>query len=155
MSHLFRGRFELKLDPKGRVSLPSAFRSVLNSSSASLVITNSRFQNQNCLHAYTLVEWQNLEKRLGRLSPLRAEVQAFQRFYIAGGQEAEVDGQSRVLIPQSLRTFAGLNAEIVLVGMGDKFELWSGSSWQVVFEGLTQNFETTLATVAGLDEESE
>src|SRR5262245_34021924 len=118
-----RGRFEIKLDPKGRLSLPQGLRVGLPGQR--IVITNSRYRGLSCLDVYSLGEWQKLERRIGRLSSLRAEVQAFNRFYLSGGQTVEVDAQNRILIPQGLRRFSGLESEVVLVGLGSKFEIWS------------------------------
>jgi MraZ protein len=151
MNSLFRGRFEIKLDGKGRLSMPQAFRQILPDQPAQIVVTNSRYKNQSCLHAYSLTEWQNLERRISKLSALKTDVQAFQRFYLSGGQVVDVDGQGRVSIPQSLRKFAGLETQIILVGLGAKFEIWSQNSWQFIYEQLTENFEETLSAVASLD----
>lgn len=158
----FRGRFEIKLDPKGRLSLPQAYRHLLSAPSGDqpsrpsqtlqLVITNSRYRGRSCLHVYTLTEWETLEKKIGRLSSLKAEVQAFQRFYLSGGQTVEIDSQNRVLVPQSLRRFAQLESQVMMVGMGSKFEIWSQPVWDSLYEDLTENFEDVLSAVADLDE---
>jgi MraZ protein len=155
MNPSFRGRFDLKLDPKGRLSLPPAFRAVLPNSSAQIVITNSRYQNLSCLHVYSLSQWQELERKIGKLSSLDPNVQAFQRFYLSGGQVIEVDAQNRILIPQSLRRFAALDSHAIVVGMGEKFEIWSEQSWSGIFSNLTENFEATMSAVADLQRESE
>lgn len=165
----FGGRFDVKLDPKGRLSLPAAFRQVLPSSASSsdsgsdsdssgntqVVVTNSRYRGKSCLHVYTLGEWEKLERRISRLSSLRAEVEAFSRFYLSGGQAVEVDAQGRILVPQSLRRFAGLETQVVLVGLGGKFEVWSLETWSEIYSDLTENFEATLAAVASLEGEEE
>ncbi|MES2965954.1 MAG: division/cell wall cluster transcriptional repressor MraZ [Bdellovibrionota bacterium] len=147
----FRGRFEIKLDPKGRLSLPPAYRQIFNSDDASLIITNSRYRGKSCLHAFSLPEWEKLERRISRMSQLKTEVQAFSRFYLSGGQAVELDAQKRILVPQSLRRFAGLEGEAVLVGLGDKFEIWSQDNWNSIYDQLTENFEDTLSAVATLD----
>ena len=151
MTAQFRGRFQIKIDAKGRLSLPPAIRDALPSSE--IVVTNSRFRNQSCLHAYSLAEWENLERKINKMSSLKADVQAFQRFYLSGGQVLDVDAQGRSNIPQSLRKYAGLEGETVLVGLGNKFEIWSHANWQVIYDQLTDNFEDTLQAVAGLDDE--
>lgn len=87
------------------------------------------------------------------MSSLKADVQAFQRFYLSGGQVLDVDTQGRVNIPQSLRKYAGLEGATVLVGLGSKFEIWSHGNWQVIYDQLTDNFEETLQAVASLDDE--
>lgn len=149
----FRGRFELKLDPKGRMALPPKYRGLFHSQNPELVVTNSRFRGHSCLDVYGLAEWEKLEKRISKMSSLRAEVQAFSRFYLSGGQPVEVDAQGRILVPQSLRKFAGLEADVVLVGLGSKFEIWSLGSWSSIYGELTDSFEETLNAVASLESE--
>lgn len=148
----FRGRFEIKLDAKGRLSLPSAYRSLLPGENPQVIVTNSRFRGKSCLHVYTMGEWEKLERKIAKLSSLKAEVQAFNRFYLSGGHPVEVDAQGRALIPQSLRKFAGLESQAVLVGLGAKFEIWSLDAWNEIYEDLTENFEETLNAVAALED---
>jgi MraZ protein len=153
----FRGRFELKIDPKGRLSLPSSYRQLLvhdSKKSQELIVTNSRYLGKSCLHAYTLPEWQKLERKIARLSSLKTEVQAFNRFYLSGGQVVEVDSQGRILIPQGLRRYAGLETQAVLVGMGAKFEIWAQDVWDKIYDNLTDSFEATMDAVARLEEHS-
>ncbi len=147
----FRGRFEIKLDPKGRLLIPAAYRQILPVDSPQLIITNNRYRGKSCLHAYSLHEWEKLERNIARLSSLKAEVQAFNRFYLSAGQSSDVDAQNRVLVPQSLRKFASLEGSIVLVGLGNKFEIWSEKTWNSLYEDLTENFEQTLEAVAALE----
>lgn len=147
----FRGRFEIKLDPKGRLSLPPAYRQILPSAHPELVVTNSRYRGRSCLDVYSLAEWEKLERRIGKLSSLKPEVQAFNRFYLSGGQTAALDAQNRILVPQSLRKFAGLESHVVLIGLGAKFEIWSAESWSSIYEQLTDSFEETMDAVAALE----
>lgn len=143
-----RGRFEIKMDAKGRMNLPSALQDATNSS---FVVTNSQYQGCRCLDIYTKEEWEKLESRISQLSSLKKEVQAFQRFYIAGGQPVDAGSQGRVLIPKSLRDYANLEDEIVIVGMGSKLEVWNLSDWQKIFDNLATDFEDTLGVIANLD----
>lgn len=147
----FRGRFEIKMDPKGRISLPSAFRAGVGERRPRLVVTNSRYQDKSCLHAYASSDWLALEARVALLPALKPEVQAFQRFYLSGGQEVEIDGQGRILVPQSLRKFASLEETATLVGLGDKFEIWPTPAWTDVHRSLSSSFEDTLLAIARLD----
>ena len=151
MESFFRGRFEAKLDPKGRLSLPSAYRQM---TSETLVITNSLFKGRRCLDAYHEKAWESLEARIQKLSPLKAEVQAFQRFYLSGAQVVELDTQNRVLIPQGLRQYANLESEVVLVGMGEKFEVWPRLVWQQIYEDLVLNFDENLSNLSKLEWDS-
>lgn len=141
----FRGRFEVKVDPKGRLSLPPGLRV-----SDQLVVTNHRLSGRNALHVYTLDQWERLENRVSRLSQLDASVQAFIRFYISGGQVAELDGQGRFLLPVGLRKFSGIEGEAVLVGLGDKLEVWSTPMWETLFHEMTAEFDRIQADVSVL-----
>jgi MraZ protein len=151
MGARFGGRYEIKIDPKGRFSLPAGLRDALPKRAPRLVITNSLYQNRPCLHAYSAEAWAALEERIARLPALKPEVQAFQRYYLSGGHEIELDAQARVSTPLSLRRHAGLEDGATLVGMGDKFEIWSTAHWRAVNEQLASSFEDTLAAMARLE----
>lgn len=154
MDSTFRGRFDAKLDAKGRLCLPPSFRQQLPKANSSIVVTNSQYQGKPCLDVYMFKRWQELEKRIEKMSPLKAEVQAFQRFYMSGGQVVDTDKMNRVLVPLGLRNYASLKTEVVLVGMGHKFEIWPAEVWTKMFVGLASGFESTMAAVANLDEDS-
>lgn len=145
----FRGRFETKLDPKGRLTLPAALRGSLEG--GEIFITNSLHQGLACLDLYNLGAWNRLEERIQKLPAFHSEVQTFSRFYLSGGQIAEIDGQNRFLIPQSLRSYAQLDADVVLVGMADKLEIWSAHLWNRVFKNLTLHFDSTIAKLAEIE----
>ena len=149
MEQELRGRFQIKMDAKGRMNLPVALSEV--SEDSSFVVTNSQYQGCRCLDVYTKEEWDKLDARIAQLSPLKKEVQAFQRFYIAGGLPVEAGSQGRMLIPKSLREYANLEDQIVIVGMGTKLEIWNLSDWQKIFDNLATQFEDTLSVIANLD----
>ncbi len=146
-SRHFRGRFDMKVDGKGRLSLPAHWRGLLQESS-SLIFASSQYQNQPCLDLYLPSGWKSLENKIERLSNLKPQVQAFRRFYLSSGQEVEADAQGRWLIPKSLRSHAQIDSEIVLVGMGNKIELWNQQIWTKVHAALAGTFEETLAWIA-------
>lgn len=149
---LFRGRFEVKVDQKGRLSLPAAIRQDFMETDAKLVMTNGQYLGHRCLDLYAFGNWVKLEERIGRLQPLKSEVQAFQRFYLAGGQMVEPDSQGRALLPATLRKYAGIEAQVVLVGMGEKIEIWAADIWQTIYEDLAEGFDKTLSSVSALEE---
>lgn len=150
MDQKFRGRFEATIDQKGRLLLPSSLRDVLKD--LPLVLTNSQYQKSRCLDGYSLVAWEHLEKKISTMSPLKVEIQAFQRFYLANAQVLNPDNQNRVLIPKNLREYAELEAEVVILGMGEKIEIWSASKWNKLYDTLADSFEDTLAAVASLEQ---
>ena len=152
MTRLFRGRFDCKVDQKGRLIFPSAFREVLPKGKSDFVITNSLSNKKKCLDIYTLSEWEKLEKKISKMPSLKKEVQMYQRFYISGGQVSALDNQHRLSLPGNLRKYAALDGEIVLVGMGKKIELWPSNVWNEMQEQMADSFEDILAVVADLEE---
>src|SRR6185503_4547956 len=110
---MLRGRFEHTLDSKGRMSIPSRFRDVLQKRySPTLVLTNF----DRCIVAYPLEEWESLERRVAGLPQLKKEVKAFQRYFIGGAIECPIDNQGRILLPPHLRDFADIKKDIVMLG---------------------------------------
>ncbi len=150
----FRGQFLAKIDAKSRLALPVTVRNSLPDSKR-LVITNSIYKNKKCLDLYTLEAWLKLEEKIAKLPSLNANVQAFQRFYLSAGSVIDMDGQNRLLVPKNLKQFAGIDLDLVLVGMGNKLEIWDKSSWETLQIELSSNFEQILAGVSLLEEDSE
>ena len=127
---MFRGRYEYSVDPKGRISIPSRFREVLSTQyDDRLIITNF----DQCLWAYPVTEWQTIETKVASLPQFREEVKALQRVFVSAATECPVDKQGRLLIPPTLRDYAGLEKEIVMVGMTKRIEIWSKARWETEF----------------------
>jgi len=123
---MFRGRHEHTIDPKGRVSIPAKFREVLGKKyDDRLVITNF----DRCLVAYPYEEWIHLEEKASSLSMVKKEARSFLRFFYSSAIECTLDKQGRILIPQTLREYADLNKDVVLVGQLRKIEIWSKKRW--------------------------
>jgi len=128
---MFRGRYQHQIDIKGRLSVPSRFREVLTSNyDERLIITNF----DQCLWAYPVPEWIDLEKRVSSLPQFMDEVKALQRVFISAACECPIDKQGRILIPPLLREYAGMESDVVIVGMTKKFELWARQRWDAVFD---------------------
>jgi MraZ protein len=126
---IFRGRFEYTIDPKGRVNIPSRFREQLSDTGLeTVVITNY----SGCLYAYPTGEWERIEQKLAsKVSSVNKKKNAFVRFFVGGAVEVAPDKQGRILIPPSLRSYAGLDREVVILGMPNRFEIWDRERWDV------------------------
>ncbi|HSL98902.1 MAG TPA: division/cell wall cluster transcriptional repressor MraZ [Candidatus Limnocylindria bacterium] len=126
---IFRGRFEYTIDPKGRVNIPSRFREQLSDTGLeTIVITNY----SGCLYAYPTGEWERIEEKLAsKVSSVNKKKNAFVRFFVGGAVEVTPDKQGRILIPPSLRSYAGLDREVVILGMPNRFEIWDRERWDV------------------------
>jgi MraZ protein len=94
-----------------------------------------------CLFAYTFNEWSQIEKRILSLAEKSASMRRFRRLFIGGAFECSIDKQDRILIPPSLRSYAELDKEIVLVGVLDHFEIWSRTNWDMENENLMKDLK--------------
>ena len=121
---MFMGEYNHTVDSKGRLIVPSKFREQLGDE---FVVTKGL---DNCLFVYENSEWAKLEEKLRTLPLTNTAARKFSRFLLAGATTCEVDKQGRVLIPSVLREFAGLNKEVVLVGVLNRIEIWSRERWQ-------------------------
>jgi len=124
---LFRGVSTLALDEKGRFAIPKRYREILlECCAAQLVVT---IDKDRCLLLYTLPEWQEIERKLNGLPSFNPVARSLQRLYIGHASEVEMDIQGRVLLPVELRQFSNLTKQMVLIGQGNKFELWDEDAW--------------------------
>jgi MraZ protein len=122
----FRGLFEYTIDPKGRVNVPAPFRDLVQKAGhESLMITRW----QRCLYVFSLPEWDSIEAKLADISSVDPQLNSFKRFFVGSAVEVSFDKQGRILVPQSLREYAGLEKDIAITGMGRRFEIWSLERW--------------------------
>jgi len=126
---MFRGINSATLDPKGRMALPARFReSVVESSEGNLVVTID--VREKCLLMYPLPEWETVQRKLEALSNIGSRARLLQRLLIGHATDLELDGNGRLLLPPMLRSYAELDRKLVLVGQGNKIEIWSETLWQ-------------------------
>ena len=124
---MFRGPSKVTLDAKGRLAIPTRHRDrILARAEGHLVATIDR---DHCLLLYPLPDWEELERKLLRLPGLEKKARRLQRLMLGYATELEMDGHGRVLLPQVLRDFAGLQRNAMLIGQGNKFELWDEQRW--------------------------
>jgi len=123
---MFRGSSFHTIDTKGRIIVPARFRDMIKAD-GSYGVMLSRMDRG--LVAYTYDGWRKIENRILSLAEKSESMRRFRRVFIGGSFECLCDKQDRVLIPQNLREYAGLDREIVLVGVLDHFEIWSRETW--------------------------
>ncbi|MEW5943163.1 MAG: division/cell wall cluster transcriptional repressor MraZ [Pseudomonadota bacterium] len=124
---MFRGVATLNLDSKGRLAVPSRHREFLLSyCGGRLVITADP---SKCLLIYPLPDWEPIERKLNSLSSFNPQTRSLQRLLVGNAGDAELDSAGRILVAPPLRQFAGLEKSVVLVGQGNKFELWDEEKW--------------------------
>ncbi|UCF92800.1 MAG: division/cell wall cluster transcriptional repressor MraZ [Desulfobacterales bacterium] len=124
---MFRGSSFHNIDGKGRIIIPARFREAIKSDGADGVVVS---RMDNCLVAFTHEEWNKLESKILALAATSTYMRRFRRFFVGGAFECNCDKQDRILIPPTLRQYAGLDKEIALVGVVDHFEIWSRENWE-------------------------
>ena len=122
---MFRGINAINIDGKGRLAVPTRYREAL---SIALVVTIDT--EEKCLLLYPVRNWQVIEDNLQRLPSFNAAAQRIKRLLIGHATDVELDGNGRVLIPQLLREHAQLDKHVVMIGQGNKFEIWDEQLWQ-------------------------
>ncbi len=137
---MFRGQYEHTIDTKGRISVPARYREVLGEmseaseteKSVERIILTRTFQQ--CLVIYPYDKWLGFEDKIRQLPQFNPHVQQLKRVYIAGAIECSVDSHGRLLVPQAMRDFAGLDRECIWVGQLDTCELWARDRWNGAIE---------------------
>ncbi len=129
---MFRGVAQLSLDSKGRLAVPARHReALLARSGGRLVIT---VDADKCLLLYPLPDWEPIQQKLMSLSSLNPRIRDLQRRLVGYAEDIEMDAAGRLLISPALRNFAALVKSVVLVGQGNKFELWDREKWEQTLE---------------------
>lgn len=117
------GEYTHSIDTKKRLSLPSKWRKELGKE---VVITRGL---DNCLFVYPLKEWHATLKKIGQLPLGQADTRGFNRFFLSGAVEVEVDSVGRILVPDFLKVFAHLQSKVVFAGIHDRVEIWDEKKW--------------------------
>ncbi len=124
---MFRGVNAIHLDSKGRLAIPTRYRDrLMRQCAGQMVVTVDR---DHCLLLYPLPDWEEIERKLVKLPSFNKQARRLQRLLMGHATECELDGNGRILLPPPLREFAALSKAVVLIGQGNKFEIWSEDTW--------------------------
>jgi MraZ protein len=125
---VFRGVQHINMDAKGRLAMPARQREPLRALCDGQIVVTIDTQVR-CLVIYPLPDWERIEKQIQSLPALKTAVKRFQRLVLGYATDIELDSNDRCLLPQSLRDYAHLDKKVVLVGQGNKLELWAEELW--------------------------
>ena len=123
VKRLLIGEYEHSIDTKGRLIMPSKLKEDIGEK---FEVTKGL---DGCLFVYSQTEWKTFEDKLRAFPLTNKDARALVRFFLAGAMECEIDKQGRFLIPGNLREFAGLEKEVVVIGVLNKIEIWSKDKW--------------------------
>jgi MraZ protein len=125
---LFTGEYECKMDAKGRLTLPSKVKSKLPEISGNQLVLSLGLEP--CLVVYPLVEYRKIYSRIASMNEFNEEFRSLQRNFFRRISEVELDSAGRLLVPKTMSKYAKLDKEIILVGMGNRMELWDASLYE-------------------------
>lgn len=139
------GEYQHTVDTKGRLIVPAKFRDGLGDA---FVITKGL---DNCLFAYPMEEWKDLESKLRALPFTKSDARAFMRFFFSGASECEIDKQGRILIPANLREYGKLDKDVVVIGVSSRVEIWSKEEWKHYSEQADKEYEEIAEKIIDFD----
>ena len=130
------GEFKHNLDSKNRVTVPAKLRMELGEKP---VLTRGL---DHCLFIYPNRDWQLFMEKLNKLPLGQAKARNFKRFILSGASEIDIDEMGRVLIPEPLKKYSNLKKEVVIIGVGDRIELWNEDMWNKYIETAEKESES-------------
>jgi MraZ protein len=141
----FKGRFNYSVDNKGRMNIPAKLRkSISPEANDSFIITRGFEQ---CLFVYPLDEWNKLEQSIRELSPSNAQHRYFERALLQWATESPLDGQFRIIIPQELLKFAGIENEVMIIGVLERIEVWNPAIFDEYMNTQPASYENVAESV--------
>lgn len=139
---MFIGEYKHSIDNKGRMAVPAKFRSQIG---AGAVVTRGL---DHCLFVLTKKEWEVLAQKLISLPIAQANSRAFVRLMLSGAVDVEVDAQGRILLPDYLRQYAGIQKDAIVAGVYNRFEIWDAESWKT-YKARTESESDEIAEKMG------
>lgn len=141
---MFLGQFEHTIDGKGRLTIPAKFREELASG---VVVTRGL---DGCLWAYNRSEWEILAEKIAQTPTTNQAARNFARFMFSSASDSIPDRQGRVLIPQNLRDYAGIENETVIIGVMNRLEIWNPDKWSQLVTEVEQDTDAIVAQLQDL-----
>jgi len=142
---MFLGTYSPKLDEKGRIILPAKFRDELASG---VVITRGQ---ERCLYVFSQREFENIHESIRQASITNKQNRDFLRLFLSGANQETPDKQHRVTLPAMLRSYAGLDRELTVIGAGNRAEIWDTEAWNSYYDSAESDFiNNTEEVIPGL-----
>jgi len=138
---LFYGEHIHGIDNKGRLILPARMREIARENNIEKFYVTRGLDR--CIFMFSDHEWQLQEQKFKGLSFTKQEARNFNRIFFSGASEVLPDRQGRFIIPDYLKTFAGIKKDTVVIGVSNRIEIWDTATWQAFFNRTSSEFEKT------------
>jgi MraZ protein len=141
----FKGRFNYSVDNKGRTNIPAKLRKNVSPEANDTFVVTRGFEK--CLFVYPLDEWNKLEQSIRELSPSNSQHRFFVRTLLQWATESQLDGQARIIIPQELLKFAGIENEVTIIGVLERIEIWNPALFDDYMNNQSASYENVAESV--------
>jgi len=136
---MFYGEYHHSLDNKDRVIVPSRFRDIFKENySEKIFITRGL---DKCLFIFTEEDWKQQEKKMRESSFLSSDRRSFNRMFFSGAVDIVLDKQGRILIPGTLKEYAGIKRDVIIIGASNRIEVWAKEKWKEFYESQVGTYE--------------
>lgn len=141
----FKGSYDYSVDSKGRINIPARLRKYVSPEANDTFVITRGFEQ--CLFVYPQDEWNRLEQSIRELSASNPKDRFFTRTLLQYATESQLDGQARVTVPRELLQFAGIETEVLIIGVLERIELWNPKVWQKYLESQADTYENVAQSV--------
>jgi MraZ protein len=141
----FKGSYEYSVDSKGRINIPARLRKYVSPDANDTFVTTRGYEK--CLFVYPLDEWNKLEQSIRDLSPTNTKLRFFMRTFLELATESQLDGQSRITIPKELLQFAGIENDVLILGVLERIELWNPTVYSEYQKTQAESYENVAQNV--------
>ncbi len=141
----FKGSYEYSVDNKGRINIPARLRRYVSLEANDTFVVTRGYEQ--CLFVYPLDEWNTLEQSIRELSTTNPKHRFFMRTLLERATECQLDGQSRITIPKELLQFAGIENEVLILGVLERIEVWNPSVYREYQKSQSESYENVAQTV--------
>jgi len=139
----FLGEYEATIDAKGRFLLPGNLKKQMPEGTSTIVISRGF---EKCLQLYPLKAWEAIEEKIKKLNEFNPKVSQFRTLFVGGASYVDLDTAGRILLPPSLREYAGLGKDILLASDIDKIKIWDSGKYKKLFEEFSSDAFANLAS---------
>ena len=141
----FKGRYSYSVDSKGRIALPAKLRKSVSPAANDTFILTRGFEQ--CLFVYPQDEWNKVEESVRGLSPTNPQHRFFVRTLLQWATDVQIDGQARLSVPQDLLKFAGIENEVLILGVMERVEIWNPKTYEQYMNNQPATYETVAESV--------
>jgi MraZ protein len=141
----FKGSYSYSVDSKGRINIPARLRKYVSTEANDTFVVTRGYDQ--CLYVYPLDEWTRLELEIRQLSSTNPKHRFFMRRLLECATESQLDGQFRIMIPKDLLQFAGIENDVLIIGVLEHIEVWNPRIYEAYLKTQDESYETVAQTV--------